>query len=1384
MARKLKDFLNVPTDQLDQKVGLSGYQGKSPCESVKYVVHAHLEVQGLKVLNQPFIEADTTSDITVGSLWLARHRALVDCRNVRLVWEEGAKPLSAPPTKDIVADLKDVPAKGIKPRPDHQYDADRRDALLQKEDKRRRDGKNKRVTIAAIRLVEPPPISRASDGNTFATDQKGSYRKMEEALHNLNRLVRSPGTASDSLPARRIDTAGLRLEASTINTRIMAFWARQARRQRAVIGVTTLAEIDKQLDHLWQKRLEESLPEEETVDVKELIEQKLPPYLHDLADVCSKVQSDKLPPHRASDHKIKLIDDSPLPVSPIYHLSLEHLQLMKEYLQENLAKGFISKSQSPFASPVLFAKKPGGGWRFCVDYRKLNAKTEVDAYPLPLIDEVLDKLRGAVIFTKVDVRQAFNRIRLHPDSVPLTAFRTRYGTYHYNVLPFGLCNGPATFQRYINEVLFELLDECCTAYVDDILIYSQDPLEHELHVRKVFERLRAAGLQVDIKKSEFSVTRTKFLGFIISTEGIAVDPDKISAITDWREPETVKGVQSFLGFCNFYRRFVRDFGFIALPLIQLTKKGTPFRWEDSQQEAFDRLKLALTTAPVLVHFDPNAETMIETDASGGVAAGVLSQLGLDGFWHPVAFFSKTLTPAEMRYDIHDKELLAVILGLKKWKPDLLSTRQPFLIITDHKALEYFTEKKILNDRQIGWTEFLADFSYKITYRAGKQNILADTLTRKLEDLRTQKAIRDASRTAQLLPDETLTVPVSAVTRSRVRPDQKALPAASAEDSDSVSDTQDVPNASDDEVPVAARDPEGGAIPPAVNASQELGTETPVTAAAQDDQLQGFELIDAILKANRESRDDPEARAFWRKARGKEGGWDIKLGLLTRDDKLFVPVSDANLRTHLIDEIHSRMPTAHPGREKTKQLVMRQYYWPTVSRDTVTFWNNCRTCHRSKNFGGKKPGLLHPLPIPQRPWLDVSMDFAEFPPDRKGYDNLFVSVCRLGKRSISIPCRKTATAQDAAFMYYTYVWRIYGMPRSITSDRGPQFISAFMDELCRLTGTKQKLSTANHAQTNGNTEIINRYIKQRIRPFISHFQDDWSDRIPAMDFAQAVLPHESTGIAPAELELGFLPRMSYDWKSRTADEDLEKMPVKERLAREEAQVFARRTKEVIVWAQENLRQAQERQTYQANKHRRIPDFDVGDSVYLSKTNLRTLERPSKKLDFPNDGPFKILKKIGHSYLLDLPARMKIHPVLHADRLRKAAMDPLPGQRQEEPPPDIVFGQEEWEVKEILASRLYYKKLQYKVRWHGWDDDHEWYHASNFKGSPQLLKEFHETYPSLPGPPVRLADWQTAWDNDEDDPPHKDDNKPVPPRPLRVATRPGVARRVHKRAARPL
>lgn len=402
-------------------------------------------------------------------------------------------------------------------------------------------------------------------------------------------------------------------------------------------------------------------------------------------------------------------------------MSQEQLRLVKEYLQENLKKGFIVPSNAPFASPVLFVPKPGGrGLRFCVDYRALNAATKKDKYPLPLIEETMQKLASAKIFTKLDVRHAFNRIRLANEAVEdQTTFNTRFGAYKYKVLPFGLCNGPATFQRYINSVLFDYLDQFCTAYIDDILIYSADELEHVSHVNMVLARLKDAGLQVDIKKSEFQVKRTKFLGFIITTEGLEMDPEKVATIRDWPVPRSVKALQSFLGFCNFYRKFLHKYGRYARPLQRLTAKGAWKPLEPQHVEAFETLKKLALEGGLMAHWNPEYETRMETDCSDGVAGGQLLQLQPNEVWRPVAFFSSTLNPSEMNYDIHDKEMLAIVKGLREWRGLLMGVQKPFLAITDHRALEYFTTKRQLTRRQARWAKLISEYDFKITYRPGK-----------------------------------------------------------------------------------------------------------------------------------------------------------------------------------------------------------------------------------------------------------------------------------------------------------------------------------------------------------------------------------------------------------------------------------------------------------------------------------------------------------------------------------------------------------------------------------------------------------------------------------------------------------------------------------------
>lgn len=262
----------------------------------------------------------------------------------------------------------------------------------------------------------------------------------------------------------------------------------------------------------------------------------LPPEIADFPDVFDPKEAERLPPHRDGDHHIELQPDKTLPFGPLYGMSREELKALKEWLEENLRKGFIRPSSSPVASPVLFVKKPGGGLRFCVDYRALNNVTVKDRYPLPLINESLNNLAGMRYFSKIDIVSAFNNIRIRKGEEYLTAFRTRFGLYESLVMPFGMTGAPATFQRYINNALREHLDIFCTAYLDDILIYSRTREEHQEHLRLVLAALREAGLYANRSKCEFSVTETKFLGLLVGRDGIRMDPDKVTTVTDWKTP--------------------------------------------------------------------------------------------------------------------------------------------------------------------------------------------------------------------------------------------------------------------------------------------------------------------------------------------------------------------------------------------------------------------------------------------------------------------------------------------------------------------------------------------------------------------------------------------------------------------------------------------------------------------------------------------------------------------------------------------------------------------------------------------------------------------------------------------------------------------------------
>lgn len=400
----------------------------------------------------------------------------------------------------------------------------------------------------------------------------------------------------------------------------------------------------------------------------------------------SRDNSERLPVHKPWDHAINLHPEASTEIhSKVYPMPVNEQAELDRFLEENMAKGYIVPSKSPMASPVFFIKKKDGSLRLIQDYRKLNEVTVKNRYPLPLISELVDKLRGAKYFTKFDVRWGYHNVRIKEGDNWKAAFVTNRGLYKPKVMYFGLTNSPATFQSLMNHIFRDLI---AAGVVAVYLVFKKDLKRHREVVEEVLRRLREHDLYLKPKKCEFERLEVEYLGLIISENQTRMDLVKVKGIQEWPTPKNASGVRQFRGFANFYQRFIQDFGKICKPLDRLTGKA-PWKWEEEEQGAFDELKRRFAEAPVLAMWTPDRPTRVEVDASGYAVGGVLSQLQDDDKWHPIAYLSEGMTEAERNYEIYDKELLAIVRGLEAWRQYLEGLPERFEILSDHKNLEYW-----------------------------------------------------------------------------------------------------------------------------------------------------------------------------------------------------------------------------------------------------------------------------------------------------------------------------------------------------------------------------------------------------------------------------------------------------------------------------------------------------------------------------------------------------------------------------------------------------------------------------------------------------------------------------------------------------------------------
>jgi Reverse transcriptase (RNA-dependent DNA polymerase)/RNase H-like domain found in reverse transcriptase/Integrase zinc binding domain len=1178
----------------------------------------------------------------------------------------------------------------------------------------------------------------------------------------------------------------------------------------------------------------------------------IPPEYKEFSDVFADPDSTMLPIRGLHDHAIDLEPGRAPPFGKLYPMSPSELDTLKEYLDRLLDAGLVRKSTSAAASPVMFVPKNDGSLRLVVDYRGLNDITIKNRYPLPLISDMLDRLKGAQLFTKLDCKDAYNRIRIREGDEWKTAFRTRFGLFEYLVMPFGLTNAPATFQAYIDKALREHLDVICVVYLDDVLIFSKNPTEHTGHVRQVLQSLREHGLHLKPSKCAFHVTEVDFLGLKINTEGIFMDQSRIRAVEEWPVPQNLRELQGFLGFTNFFRRLIEGYSRRALPLLQMLKTKTPkppsngylpngtntqpnssappigsFPLNEEALEAFQDLKKMFTEAPILQHFDETKPIRIETDASQFALGGILTQPfeRSDGIhWMPVAYHSRKLHDTETRYGTGEQELLAIVDSLYHWRHYCRGAKHPITILTDHANLVWFMTCSKLTRRQLKWAERLSEYQLSIRYREGKKNP-ADGLSRRPDyELPSPKQTSTAAEHTRRCFREGSSIyqPVQARlelqalqlnntkrrTRSSAnepnRPNEQSTRNSADDDQDNprllqgaegYETSQVQPGIDPEEIEALEEDSaEHAEALRLVSSRLPLGGERTAYTGMTDEQLahaiedeqsndelagfvrQGLATLESNHRLagevdptgdrppqenpellmdphwtaettdcmeDRERAEPPTATTTGEtEERPNEGRirkvllkqWRLEDKLLYYRERLYVPMRHG-LRTAVIGRYHDELLAGHWDKRRTTELVRRTFDWPGLYRDVRRYCHECIECQKAKPARHKPRGFLRPLPVPSRPWETVTIDFiTDLPPSRTyngpAWNSILVITDKFSKMAHYVPTKRKMSVTELIEVFMREVVRLHGFPANIVSDRDRLFTAAQWKRWIYYMRMRSKMSTAYHPQTDGQTERQNQSIEAYLRIFVNDLQSDWATLLPCAEFAYNNSKHSATGYTPFELNQGWNPMTGLDAAARRthAERSRTQMNLQPQHLQEHHWLITQ-------YAKDYLEEANRKYAFYYNQKRAEPlRFKNGDLVLLNGKDI-AVDKPTKKIHWKKLGPYKVLKEVsdGAAYELDIPKERSIYNVFNA-----ALLEPFHEGRTVPPNmyrEDLInLREDEWDVSEILDSKVEDQTLYFLIKW-GNGDDPSWESHELCSGAKGAIRDFTRKNPTKPRPGPR-------------------------------------------------